>query len=554
MQPINLSDISYTDGLKLLVLRKQALDSGRLPRLSKEAMAKTHVLTNIANNFDKKAFDFNALPVEVQRGLVGGGIGGGVGGLLGLLTSRRANPRENLRRALSGGLSGAAFGGGLGALSGVVAPDLFSVPDKTDAAKGTSKDKPGEPAGAAASAGAAESGAPVNEEFEAKLMDKWRKDHPEATLQDFKDTANLIKRISTPDSQFISNPWLRRLISGTGGLGAGILGYKLPNKMSEIPWLQRSKNYSEVVNDLMDNLGPKAVGNKANETFQKVQNVYDTIKKELGIKDPTEPKLYEFNEQKPADFNQQRPTAPTPPTAPKPPTLPKGNRQNSKYRKELKNYEAEKLKYDIENANYKVEKGKYDVENTNYEAAKKLHAETMAKYNKRLEANQAGNAEILDKYKQNLESVNLQKSDNVSDLKKQFTSLQENPGIKSNARAANKAIRSPEVQRPISTYLSTKDTPYVPTTPSRVSRALKNKKGRGIFGLLSGVLGHLGTNYTLDQIDPVTSSSTPEDKLKFNQLFPGEYEKLVPPPSPPSPPPPPVSPQSIYKPPSGGGY
>lgn len=149
MTKLSLSEISYQDGLKLLYLRKQALDNNQLPRLTKQAMADSDLFLNTSANFEKKALslqevigklrdvvknnenlsslkdklkqNYEALPEEAKRGLIGAGIGGGAGSLASTLFGNKS--RNAFNRALLGGVGGAALGGGIG-LASVGAQEL----------------------------------------------------------------------------------------------------------------------------------------------------------------------------------------------------------------------------------------------------------------------------------------------------------------------------------------------------------------------------------------------------------------------------------------------
>lgn len=173
MTKLSFADISYQDGLKLLYLRKQALDNNQLPRLTKQAMADSDLFSNISANFDKKALslqevidklkdvvknnenlsslkdklkqnyqtvasnenlsslkdklkqNYEALPEEAKRGLIGAGIGGGVGSLASTLFGNKS--RNVFNRGLLGGVGGAALGGGIG-LASVGAQELTDKP------------------------------------------------------------------------------------------------------------------------------------------------------------------------------------------------------------------------------------------------------------------------------------------------------------------------------------------------------------------------------------------------------------------------------------------
>ena len=125
MATLKLADIRYEDALALLVLRKQALDSGALPRMTKQAMSQTHLLTKIGQNFEKKAID-----AQLQNALVGAGLGAGLGGLGNLALGNKS--KRKLNRFLEGGLTGASLGGGLGLLYGPL-QEALSAKLKTEA-------------------------------------------------------------------------------------------------------------------------------------------------------------------------------------------------------------------------------------------------------------------------------------------------------------------------------------------------------------------------------------------------------------------------------------
>lgn len=124
MTPISLSSITYLQGLQLLATRKQALDSGHIPRMSKEAMATSFPLRDIGSDYIEKIaesglFDslksgFSGMDSSSRNvllsGLAGAGIGAGAGGISALLNGEEGAGYKALR----GGLAGGAIGGGLG--------------------------------------------------------------------------------------------------------------------------------------------------------------------------------------------------------------------------------------------------------------------------------------------------------------------------------------------------------------------------------------------------------------------------------------------------------
>jgi len=124
MTPISLSSITYSQGLQLLAARKQALDSGHIPRMSKEAMATSFPLRDIGADYvekiavsgllDSLKSGFGGMDSSTRNvllsGLAGAGVGAGTGAASALL-----NGEEGAGwKALQGGLAGGAVGGGLG--------------------------------------------------------------------------------------------------------------------------------------------------------------------------------------------------------------------------------------------------------------------------------------------------------------------------------------------------------------------------------------------------------------------------------------------------------
>ena len=124
MTPISLGNITYSQGLQLLAARKQALDSGHIQRMSKEAMATSFPLRDIGADYIEKLAEsglldslksgFGGMDDSTRNvllsGLAGAGLGAGAGGASALL-----NGEEGAGwKALQGGLAGGALGGGLG--------------------------------------------------------------------------------------------------------------------------------------------------------------------------------------------------------------------------------------------------------------------------------------------------------------------------------------------------------------------------------------------------------------------------------------------------------
>lgn len=128
MHKLSLGDISYETGLKLLVMRKYALDKGDLKRIPKEKLAETDLYTNIDKSYRKQAGVLNSLTPEMQRGLIGAGVGAGLGSLAGVYSAKDKDKKTKINKGLSGGLSGAALLGGLGFISPTVTNALSNLP------------------------------------------------------------------------------------------------------------------------------------------------------------------------------------------------------------------------------------------------------------------------------------------------------------------------------------------------------------------------------------------------------------------------------------------
>jgi hypothetical protein len=132
MKPVSLADISYTQGLKLLYLRKQALDAGQVQRLPASTLANTLPMTSVAQEFAKAAESswMDSIKNVLNKGIAGaqqawqdpetretlmyglGGSGLGALGAGGLAAAR--GDKDWHRRAMQGALAGGVLGGGLG--------------------------------------------------------------------------------------------------------------------------------------------------------------------------------------------------------------------------------------------------------------------------------------------------------------------------------------------------------------------------------------------------------------------------------------------------------
>jgi hypothetical protein len=143
MKPVSLADISYDQGLKLLQLRKQALDAGHIVRLPAAALANSSPMTGSALSFKaaaagswldtarqylsqgaanvgnawtqgadsvNKAWRDTPTREAILYGLGGAGLGAaGAGGLAAM-----RGDKDWKQRSLQGALAGGILGGGLG--------------------------------------------------------------------------------------------------------------------------------------------------------------------------------------------------------------------------------------------------------------------------------------------------------------------------------------------------------------------------------------------------------------------------------------------------------
>ena len=146
MKQVSLADITFNQGLQLLVLRKQGLDSGKIRRMPKEAMDNAYPLQAVgtqmiesvkeaglvddfknsissAGNSLQEGFDGVKGGVQnwwgqleeptkstFRHGLVGAGLGAASGAGASLL----GDGKHYGRNMLMGGVAGGALGGGLG--------------------------------------------------------------------------------------------------------------------------------------------------------------------------------------------------------------------------------------------------------------------------------------------------------------------------------------------------------------------------------------------------------------------------------------------------------
>lgn len=141
MKPVSLADITYDQGLQLLALRKQAMDSGRIRRMTPEALANTFPLNAIGQSVVEKLADdglldslktriggltsrlgegaqglkdqWSKLDPSARQALATSLAGAGAGAATGAVSAKRRGVKGVGRSAIRGGLAGAALGGGL---------------------------------------------------------------------------------------------------------------------------------------------------------------------------------------------------------------------------------------------------------------------------------------------------------------------------------------------------------------------------------------------------------------------------------------------------------
>lgn len=146
MKPVSLADISYEQGLKLLFLRKQALDEGMVQQLPPAALANSFIMNSTGTQVIKQAAGIkDFIPTDpAVRSLIGYGLGGvGLGALgAGGLAAAR-NEKNWKKRMLQGATAGGLLGGGLGlALNPGVITDSISPAVSDMAEKGMQTGKP----------------------------------------------------------------------------------------------------------------------------------------------------------------------------------------------------------------------------------------------------------------------------------------------------------------------------------------------------------------------------------------------------------------------------
>ena len=114
MKPVSLADITYEQGLQLLVLRKMAMDEGRIRRMTPEALANTFTLFDVGCDFSEKAAF--SLDPDTQRALLTGLAGTCLGAAAGIGNEFITGRRRYAKGALLGGVTGGALGAGLGSV------------------------------------------------------------------------------------------------------------------------------------------------------------------------------------------------------------------------------------------------------------------------------------------------------------------------------------------------------------------------------------------------------------------------------------------------------
>jgi hypothetical protein len=184
MKPVSLADITYEQGLQLLVLRKQALDEGHLERMSAGLLADSYLLRDAGCEFAEKQAEggwadsissainrakdqltgdsagpgwrqslnsgieqakgyYGSLDDSTKRTLATGAVGAGLGTLAGV--GQRASTGEGsyLANALRGGAIGGVLGGGLGLANNPATAQKLKdkIPEEIRRTAGLSKEK-----------------------------------------------------------------------------------------------------------------------------------------------------------------------------------------------------------------------------------------------------------------------------------------------------------------------------------------------------------------------------------------------------------------------------
>lgn len=240
MHKLSLGDISYETGLKLLVMRKYALDRGDLKRIPKEKLAETDLYTNIDKSYRKQAGVLNSLTPEMQRGLIGAGVGAGLGSLAGVYSAKDKDKKTKINKGLSGGLSGAALLGGLGFISPTVTNALSNLP--------------------------AENKTP---ELKNKVLEQI-KNLPNVSLDEKQKLFDASNVVDTNASQgFFSryiNPALRSVVMGIPGAALAPAAFDKLVKDRQI--FQRLKTRDELLADYATGLSSRLANPETRETTQ----------------------------------------------------------------------------------------------------------------------------------------------------------------------------------------------------------------------------------------------------------------------------------------------
>lgn len=238
MTTLKLADLRYEDALALLVLRKQALDSGAIARLSKQAMDQTHWLTNTGLSYEKKALDSN-----LQNALIGAGVGGGIGGLGNLAFGNKS--KRKINRFLEGGLAGAGLGGGLGMLYN---PAMAAM---TTAKENKKKEIP------------LSSTLDPATDKNLQSSQAYALDHPEDTAysDQVRDLTNEAKNVEQQGMFDVG-------LAGAGGGLAGGIGYRTVAGLGQN--LERNKKPAEIISELTHKLNNGLINDKGTVNVNKM--------------------------------------------------------------------------------------------------------------------------------------------------------------------------------------------------------------------------------------------------------------------------------------------
>lgn len=118
MKPVSLADISYSQALQILGMRKEALDSGEIQRLPRHLLEDSYYFRDAGQYLqEKQSFDWKKTLSDVWKNPTGKAtlIGAGLGGAAGLgKTFMDEEDDSYLGNALTGALGGGALGLGGG--------------------------------------------------------------------------------------------------------------------------------------------------------------------------------------------------------------------------------------------------------------------------------------------------------------------------------------------------------------------------------------------------------------------------------------------------------